>query len=414
MYDSHGAMKKIKDVLEVGTQFSDIKDVDVLLEEILSRARDVLHADAGSIYVIDGSNLAIHFSQNETLQAKLAPGEKLIYSYFKIPINTATISGYCVATRRELAIKDVYKIQGGAPYSFNTSYDKESGYRTKSVIAAPLISNSNSVLGLIQLINKTDKKRRIIEFDRDDLLLIKHFANYASGALQRAQTTRALLLRMMKMAELRDPKETYHHVNRVGSYSTELFERWANVHKMNQRTIQKSKDTLRMAAMLHDVGKVAISDVILKKPGRYDEREREIIKSHTYLGARLFTDRQSDLDETARIVSMNHHENWDGTGYPGYVSVDTASIIVADRHGNPKGKREYEIPLFGRIVSICDVYDALRSQRVYKDTWTMEDTLAEMHKMSGIKFDPELIDMFFKVLPNIQVLERKYSAENSG
>lgn len=411
MYDNVGAMKKIRDVLAVGAQFNEIKDVDVLLEEVLSRAREVLCGDAGSVYVVEGSSLAIHCSQNDTLQAKLPSGEKLIYSYFKIPINTATISGYCVATRSEISINDVYKIPNGAPYSFNTSYDQESGYRTKSVIAAPLISNGNEILGAIQIINKVDSRRRIVQFDRDDVLLIKHFASYVSSALQRAQITRALLLRMMKMAELRDPKETYHHVNRVGAYATELFERWATIHSMHPKTIQKSKDTLRMAAMLHDVGKVAISDTILKKPGRYNKQEREIIKSHTYLGARLFINSQSELDEAAQIVSMNHHENWDGSGYPGYVDIESATVLIAQRDGLPSGKSRYDIPLFGRIVSICDVYDALRSHRVYKEGWSIEDTLAEMHRMSGVKFDPELFDIFLMVLPNIKALEEKYSAD---
>ena len=265
--DDTGAMNKMKDLLVAGAHFGEIKDVDILLEEILSRARSVLGTDAGSIYIVEGNQLAIHFSQNDTMQAKLEPGEKLIYSYFKIPINTATISGYCVATRSELAIENVYTIPENAPYSFNTSYDQESGYHTKSVIAAPLISADNEILGAIQLINKLDGGGNIVKFDDDDRLLIKHFASYASSALQRAQITRVLLLRMMKMAELRDPRETYHHVNRVGAYSTELFERWAITHNMHPKNIQKSKDTLRMAAMLHDVGKVAISDTILKKPG---------------------------------------------------------------------------------------------------------------------------------------------------
>lgn len=407
--DDIGASSKIKDIVSLSTQMNDIRDVDVLLEEILTQAREVLQANAGSIYITEGKNLAINYAQNDTMQAELPVGEKLIYSYFKIPINTASISGYCVSTRQVLSIKDVYYIPTNAPYKFSKKYDKESGYRTKSVIAAPLISTSNEVLGVIQLINKLDKKKKIIEFEKEDLLLIKHYASYASSALQRAKMTRTLLLRMMKMAELRDPKETYHHVNRVGSFSTELFETWAVLHKMHQKSIQKSKDTLRMAAMLHDVGKVAISDVILKKPGRFNDQEREIIKTHTFLGARLFQDSHSDLDEASRIVSLTHHENWDGSGYPGHIDPHTEEVLVFDEDGGPAGKREYEIPLFGRIVGICDVYDALRSHRVYKSNWTMEQTTKEMRNLSGTKFDPELIDVFFKVLPRIQELEKKYS-----
>ena len=411
--DDLSAVKKIKDVLAMGSQLSEINDVDVLLEEILSQARKVLRADAGSIYVIEDDSLVIHFSQNDTMQAKLSAGERLPYTFFKIPISTSTISGYCVATRSVVAIDDAYDIPQNAPYSFSTAYDKKSGYRTKSIIAAPLVSAGNEILGVIQIINKLDRQHNIIEFDRDDLLLIKHFANYTSGALQKAQMTRALLLRMMKMAELRDPKETYHHVNRVGSYATELFERWAAMHKMSSHMIQKSKDILRMAAMLHDVGKVAISDTVLKKPGRFNEEEREIIKSHTYLGAKLFVDCHSDLDNASRVVSMNHHENWDGSGYPGYIDTHTFGALIAQADGSPMGKREHEIPLFARIVRICDAYDALRSKRIYKDGWSSEKTSEEIYRMSGADFDPELVDLFFKILPNIEALGNKYAEESN-
>jgi response regulator RpfG family c-di-GMP phosphodiesterase len=141
--------------------------------------------------------------------------------------------------------------------------------------------------------------------------------------LQRAQMTRALLLRMIQMAELRDPKETGAHVNRVASYSVEIYEKWARSRSIKENEIQKNRDILRMAAMLHDTGKVAISDLILKKPARFTNEEYEIMKTHTYLGAKLFQDRQSEFDEVAAEVALTHHENWDGTGYPGHVDVET-------------------------------------------------------------------------------------------
>ena len=407
--DDVGASQKLRDLLHLGTQLSEIRDVDILLEEILTQARAILCADAGSIYIREENQLVINHAQNDTQRAELPEGEKLIYSYFKIPISSKTISGYCVVSRNIVSIEDAYRIPDSMPYSFNRDFDTKSGYRTKSVIAMPLYNRADNVLGVIQLINKLDSRRRIIKFDSEDLLLLKHFATYASSALQRAQMTRALLLRTMKMAELRDPKETHGHVNRVGSYSTELYERWAVQQKINPKARQRAKDILRMAAMLHDVGKVAISDTILKKPGIFTPEEREIIKQHTYIGARLFENSHSDLDDAALSVVLNHHENWDGSGYPGHIDYKTEEVLVRGRDSRIAGKREYEIPLFGRIVAICDVYDALRSKRVYKSNWSLDRTLTEMQSMSGTKFDPELLKLFFSILPNIKELEKRYS-----
>ncbi|THB68083.1 MAG: HD-GYP domain-containing protein, partial [Spirochaetaceae bacterium] len=217
-----------------------------------------------------------------------------------------------------------------------------------------------------------------------------------------------ILLRMTKMAELRDPKETGPHVNRVAGYSVEIYDRWARRAGLPERQIARNRDTLRMAAMLHDVGKVAISDTILKKPGRFTPEERTIMEQHTLFGARLFTNKQSEFDEMAQVVALNHHENWDGTGYPGHVNMETGEPLKTDSEGKPIGKKGEEIPLFGRIVAIADVYDALRSQRVYKEAWTEEQTLEEIRKLSGSKFDPELIDCFFGALRSIQTISDRY------
>ena len=403
------AARKIKDFLEFDTHLNEIQDVDILLEEILTHARKVMQADAGSIYITENNSLAIYHAQNDTLKAKLPKGEKLIYRYFVIPIDLTTISGYCAATGQIISVSDVYKIPDSIPYTYNKDYDEKSGYRTRSVITVPLIANGKDILGVLQLINKMGKREHIIPFNRNDLLLMKHYATHASTALQRAQATRAVLLRMMAMAEMRDPKETYNHVNRVAAYATELFERWALEHKMNERSIQRTKDILRMAAMLHDVGKVAISDLILKKPAKFSEEEREIMKEHTILGARLFSDADSDLDVAARSVALTHHEDWDGGGYPGHVDPSSGRAIYIDRDGNPLGKRGDEIPLFGRIVSVCDVFDALRSTRVYKKAWDPSRVNDELQQLSGNKFDPELIDLFFKIEQNIIGLEERYS-----
>ena len=147
--------------------------------------------------------------------------------------------------------------------------------------------------------------------------------------------------------------------------------------------MEATRDNFRIAAMLHDVGKVAISDVILKKKGRFNDAEYDIMKEHTWQGSRLFVSKQSGFDELAQIVAFTHHENWDGTGYPGHVDIYTGKPIKTDSNGKALGKKGEEISLFGRIVAIADVYDALRSHRVYKAAWTEEDALREIKTMYG-------------------------------
>jgi HD-GYP domain-containing protein (c-di-GMP phosphodiesterase class II) len=399
---------KLRDVISLDSELNKLQDLDILLERILTEARRVTSADAGSIYIRRDDQLDINYSQNDTKQAELPKGEKLIYKVFSFPINKKSIAGYAAATGEPINISDVYKIPDDAPYGFNKNVDKASGYRSKSMLVIPLRTNMGEILGVIQLINKKTAKGNITYFNKDDELVLMHFATNATVALQRAQMTRAILLRMIRMAELRDPTETGPHVNRVAGYAIEIYERWAYDRGYTKEEMEKTKDTLRMAAMLHDVGKVAISDVILKKPGRFTDDEFRIMKAHTLYGARLFIDKQSEFDEVAQLVALSHHENWDGSGYPGHVDLESGQPSATDANGNPKGKTGDEIPLFGRIVSVCDVYDALSSKRVYKEAWTEEQVLKEMQASAGNKFDPEIIDVFFKVLPNIKTIAAKY------
>jgi HD-GYP domain-containing protein (c-di-GMP phosphodiesterase class II) len=220
--------------------------------------------------------------------------------------------------------------------------------------------------------------------------------------------TRAMILRMIRMAELRDPKETGIHVNRVAGFSVEIYEGWARRRDVPNEEREKYRDVLKIAAMLHDAGQVAIPDAILKKPGRFTAEEYRIMQRHTVFGAGLFDDIQSQLDTISRDIALTHHENWDGTGYPGWVDPITKQVIKADSQGNPLGKKGTEIPLPGRIVALADVYDALCSRRVYKEPWTEDQVLSEIRSMRGIKFDPELTDIFFDVLPNIKQIQNLY------
>lgn len=404
--------QKLQAIISLDSELNKLQDVDILLERILLEARRVVNADAGSIYVVQDGDLVINYAQNETTLKRLPPGQKLIYKVFTVPINTQTISGYAATTGDPVNIRDVYRIPHDAPYGFDPTYDTISGYRSKSMMAVPLLTNTGETIGVIQMINKMTSSGRVTAFNKEDELMVTHFASNATVALQRAQMTRAILLRMIRMAELRDPKETGAHVNRVAGYAVELYEAWALRRGHKKVEIDKTRDNLRMAAMLHDVGKVAISDVILKKPGRFTDAEYDIMKSHTWQGARLFVNKQSDFDELAQTVALTHHEQWDGKGYPGHIDVDTGKPLRTNADGSTVGKTGEEIPVFGRIVSIADVFDALVSQRVYKQAWTEADALREMKQMSGTKFDPELVDIFFAILPSIRTIRDKYTGSS--
>jgi HD-GYP domain-containing protein (c-di-GMP phosphodiesterase class II) len=402
--------EKLSRLIQLGLEVSQISDLDVLLEKILSEARILVHADAGSIYIKEGDMLKFSYSQNDTLRAKLGPNKKLIYTTFSMPINNNSIAGFVANTGRTSNIPDAYEISGSLPFSFNSDFDKKVGYHTTSILTVPLKNTRKQIIGVLQLINAQDDNDKVIAFMDDDEPLVIHFANYAANAIEKAQLTRTTIMRMISMAELRDPKETGPHVNRVAAYSLEIYEAYARKKGISAEQIDSQKDSLRMAAMLHDVGKVAISDNILKKPGRFTDEEYDVMKTHTILGARLFGGARSEFDEIAEEVAMNHHERWDGKGYPGHVAISSGEALEGhtDDNGNILGKREEEIPLFGRIVAIADVYDALSSKRVYKEAWTEEQVLDALREGAGSQFDPELIEVFFENVDVMRSIQQRY------
>jgi HD-GYP domain-containing protein (c-di-GMP phosphodiesterase class II) len=402
--------EKLRLITQISLDFNETKDIDLLLERILTNVRKFVNADAGSIYLKQGDMLNFSYTQNDTLRKRLDPGKKLIYNTFSVPINNRSIAGYVAKNSTTVNIPDVYQMTDGVSYTFDSQFDKLSDYRTTSMLTVPMTNQRKDVLGVMQLINASDDGREIIPFTREDEALIMHFATSAAMALERAQMTRNIILRMISMAELRDPKETGSHVNRVGAYSVEIYEEWAKGRGLPPEEVERHRDVLRMAAMLHDVGKVAISDLILKKPARLTLDEFEIMKSHTFLGARLFKDIQSDFEEVAASVALNHHEKWDGTGYPGHLDLMSEQPLPGFEgpEGAPRPKRREEIPLYGRIVAVADVYDALCSRRSYKEPWDEARILEEVRRSSGSHFDPEVVSAFFSCLDVLKSISKRY------
>src|SRR4030042_3480691 len=401
--------EKLQEIIRLSSEVTKINDLDLLLEKILAKARAFVNADAGSIYIREGDQLRFSHSQNETLSKKLPSGKKLIYTSFALTINNHSIAGYVANTGDILNISDVYKIPSHLPYDFSKNFDIVSHYRSKSMLTVPLKTTRGDIAGVLQMINAQDDKGNIISFSKEDESLMSHFANTAAIAIERAQMTRAIILRMISMAELRDPMEKGAHVNRVAGYSVETFEAWAKQQRLPQKTIDDKKDILRLAAMLHDVGKVAISDIILKKPARLTQDEYEIMKQHAFLGARLFANPKSEFDEAALDVAFNHHEHWNGKGYPGFLDLVTGKPLPGfSDGGSPRPKKGEEIPVFGRVVAITDVYDALSSCRSYKKSWDEERVIDVIRGESGNQFDPPIEEAFFSCLEVIHVIKKQY------
>lgn len=374
---------RVSALMQVGVELNQIHDFHTLMDRILSEARALLHADAGTIFLREGDYLRFAFFHNESLARRTETGETPHVSSFRLPITDRSIAGWVCLTGQPLHIPDCYTIPPDAPYRFESSFDQLLGYRTSAVIAMPLKNQSGRILGVIEIINPIAKDGSPREvFSEGDIRLLEHFANVATVALERARLNDSVILRMIRMAEIRDPAETGRHVERVAGYSAIVFEEWSRLRGLEGPSFERQRDRLRNAAKLHDIGKIGVPDTILKKPGRLTPEEFEIVKRHAEIGADLFLHDPSDFDEAAREVSLLHHERWDGSGYPGILE-----------NGQRRGRRGEETPLFARIVGLADVFDALSSSRCYKESWPEDKVLELIRGEAGRQFDPELVEI---------------------
>ena len=386
---------RMSGLLQVGIELNQVQDFHTLMDRILDESRHLLNADAGTIFVREGDRLRFAFFQNETLARRTRSGETPPMQTFRIPINERSIAGWVALTGQPVNITDTDRLDPSLPFRFDHSFDQLLDYRTRSMLAMPLKNRLGRVLGVIELINARDDQGRPRDggFTDEDQALIEHFASIATVALERTHLTESIIMRMIRMAEVHDPSETTPHVERVSGYAAILFEEWARRRGLEGANLERQRDRLRIAAKLHDVGKVGVSDRVLKKPGLLDEQERGEIERHVIIGGDLFDDMPTDYDEAAREVALMHHERWDGTGYPGILE-----------GGQRRGRRGEEIPVFARIVAICDVFDALSSVRCYKPAWPEERVLDQMRSEQGRAFDPELIDILFDRLAELRAI----------
>jgi two-component system response regulator RpfG len=188
---------------------------------------------------------------------------------------------------------------------------------------------------------------------------------------------RETLLRLARAGEYRD-EETGNHVIRMAKYSRVIAEQLG--------FSKDDADVIEMAAPMHDIGKIGIRDDILLKPGKLTHEEFEIMKRHTIIGYDILKDSPSKFLQMGGIIALSHHEKFDGTGYP-------------------YGKKGNEIPIEARIVAVADVYDALVSERPYKNAWSMDAALDYMESHSGKHFDPDALYAFKEQIDTVSKIQ---------
>lgn len=194
-------------------------------------------------------------------------------------------------------------------------------------------------------------------------------------------TQKEIIFTMGEIVETRS-QETGNHVKRVAEYSKLLA--------LKIGLSEEEAELLRLASPMHDVGKVGIPDSVLNKPGKLTDEEFELIKTHTTMGYSMLNHSQKDIIRTAATIALQHHEKYDGTGYPNRLKGD-------------------EIHIFSRITAIADVFDALCSERVYKKAWPVEDVIDLLRSERGRHFDPNLVDVFFANWNDILAIRSAYA-----
>ena len=337
------------------------RKMDGLLVLMADLGRSLVQADRCSLWLID--------SETNELWTKVAHG----VDQLRIPIGAGFV-GYSVKSGENLLVEDAYKDP-----RFDRRSDERTHYRTTSVMTVPLRDGSGKVMGVYQAINK---KGESAVFSRQDLERLVLTAVYSAKTIESARLTEELqkskeeleatqeeLIHILGDISESRSHETGDHIRRVAEISYKL----ALYYGLPQAEANK----IRLAAPMHDLGKVSIPDAVLNKPGRFTDEEFAKMKSHAGEGEQILMQSKRELLRFAATLAGSHHERWDGKGYP-------------------RGLKGEEIPLAGRICAVADVLDALASPRCYKPAWPEEKVREEFVKQRGAQFQPELVDVLLE------------------
>lgn len=349
--------QKLAIIENFGRVIANEHNIDKLLQKIADFAKELIEADRCSIFIYD--------EKKNELWTKVA------HKVDRIKLSAQKgIVGHTARTQNIQMVVDAYKNA-----YFYPQIDKQTGYRTKTVLAVPLVDHTNKTIGVFQALNK--KNGSFTQKDADILLLI---SSYTASALENSllyqrlhQSNLKIITKLTTAAEFKD-EETSYHTKRVGEYAALLGEKLDLPYE--------KVETLRYTAPMHDVGKIGISDAILLKPSKLTPQEFEIMKTHSFIGYNILKDSENELLQEASLIALEHHEKYDGSGYP-------------------YGKAKEEISIEGRIVAVADVFDALTSLRPYKKAWSIEEAFDYIQAQKGKHFDPRVVEAFFAIKEKI-------------
>jgi len=268
-------------------------------------------------------------------------------------------------------------IQKGHTWQGEVKNKKKNGeyYYVKATIS-PIFNEENEIIGYSAIREDITQHKKIEELNKQLATYKKHLEDRVKKATSHIEeliieiedTQKEVIFTMGAIGERRS-EETGLHVKRVAEYSKLL----ALYYGLDE----KEAEMLRQASPMHDIGKVGIADSILNKPGFFTQKEHAIMQEHTTLGYNMIKSSKRPILQTAAIVAHEHHERWDGSGYP-------------------NGLKGEEIHIYGRITAVADVFDALGSDRIYKKAWQDEKIFQLFMEEKGKQFDPVLVDIFFE------------------
>jgi GAF domain-containing protein len=366
----HDNQAVLDSLIEVGVNLSSLDDRHRMLDVILHEARKLTRAQAGSLYIRYGCVLEFAAAQNDRLSDAQLGGNLLRK---RVDVDGDSLAGFVARTGRAMNIPDAYHLPPGSPFRLDRSFDAATGYRTRSILALPLMRPEGECVGVLELINHLGDEQDVRPFPNSDCGGVASLASMAAvtihNTLLQDQLKRAQLdciIRLSMAAEFRD-QDTAEHIRRISQTSAVI----AAAMGLDRQRVE----LLQAASPMHDIGKIGIPDDILLKPASLTPQERRIVERHAQIGADILRDPPNGLIAMAREVAMTHHERWDGGGYPRRLAGE-------------------EIPLVGRIVGLADVFDALISRRVYKPAFDPARAREIIRRDTGRHFDPAVAAAF--------------------
>ncbi|GAX62095.1 hypothetical protein SCALIN_C28_0297 [Candidatus Scalindua japonica] len=358
-------VNELDTINEISKVITSVLDMDELLNLCLNEINGKLKVKHSSIMLVD--------EERGELVVRASQGYRRMQVLGKIQKMDEGVAGRVVQEKKPILVKD---IQNDNRFNRYERLD----YNTKSFVSAPLFLGQK-VLGVINIIDKISGEN----FCETDVNLLSTIAGQVSVAVENSRLYKALeenCFNMVKfLADSLEAKDRYlcGHSQRVSDYSSSI----ASVMGVSA----KEKNTLLHASLLHDIGKIGISELIFNKPDKLNDVEYDTIKSHPSRGEKIIKP-LSFLGESIRHI-RGHHESFDGSGYP-------------DRLGGE------DLPLLTKIMTVADSFDAMTSERTYRQPWNTNKAMLELKRMSGKQFDPNVVDAF----ASSEIIKMKSELEN--